>query len=79
MPGLQQGGVESGGSLVTLRSSADLPASRKKRAVLADHKERRKQLKTVGEKIRMLKKEGKPQKQAVAISLEMQRQGKLRK
>lgn len=79
MAGLQEGGTESGGSLVTLRSAADLPDSRKKRAVLSDHKKRREALRTVGQKIRLLKKEGKPQKQSIAIALEMQRRGKLRK
>ena len=79
MPGLQEGGAESGGALVTLRSAADLPASRKKRAVVSEHKKRRKALLTVGEKIRKLKKEGKSQEQSVAIAHSMQRRGKLSK
>ena len=79
MAGLQEGGTESGGSLVTLRSAADLPASRKKRAVVSEHKDKRKQLRTVGQKIKLLKREGKSQKQSVAIALSMQRSGKLSK
>ena len=35
--------------------------------------------KAVSSKIRLLKREGRPQKQAVAIALSMQRRGKLRK
>jgi hypothetical protein len=67
------------GTVDTLRTSESVPDSRKKRAVVADHKHSRKNLRTVGEKIRMLKREGKSQEQSVAIARSMQRRGELRK
>ncbi len=67
------------GTVDTLRDSSSVPDNRKKRAVLADHKDKRKKLRTVGEKISKLRKEGKSQKESVAISLSMKRRGELRK
>ena len=67
------------GTPSTIRDSTSVPDNRKKRAVLADHKDKRHPLRTVGQKIKKLKREGKSQKQSVAIALSMQRRGKLRK
>jgi len=50
---------------------------------MADHKEHRTALKqaksTFGEKMKKLKGEGKPHKQALAITLSMQRRGELKR
>jgi len=50
---------------------------------VAGHKEQRRKLHkskmTVGDKISLLRKEGRPQKQAVAIAMSMKRRGELGK
>jgi hypothetical protein len=60
------------GTTDTLKTSTSVPDNRKKRAVLNPKM-------TVSAKIRKLRREGRPQDQAVAIALEMRRRGKLRK